>query len=159
MSARTVLGLSLILGFFPLMPAADPRLLPMTHPVQFISIAIGRPPAEVYAFASNPENLPQWAAGLSGSIKQLKGEWVAESPMGKVTIRFAEGNAFGVLDHHVTLPSGVTVYNPMRAQPNGTGTEVVFTLHRLPGVSTADYQEDAARVRKDLERLKAILEK
>jgi hypothetical protein len=32
------------------------------------------------------------------------------------------------LDHDVTLPSGETLSNPMRVVPNGTGSEVVFTL-------------------------------
>jgi len=147
------------LGLFPFIHAADSSRIPMTHPVQYVSVAIARPPAEVYAFAASPENLPQWAAGLSGSIKRIGGEWVAGSPMGKVKIKFAERNAFGVLDHQVTLESGATVYNPMRVQPNGTGSEVVFTLYRLPEVTAQQFQEDAGRVRQDLDRLKAILEK
>lgn len=130
-----------------------------SHPAHFISVAIARAPAEVYAFAANPENLPKWAAGLSGSIKQDGGDWVADSPMGKVKVRFAEKNTLGVLDHEVTLPSGDKVYNPLRVQPNGTGSEVVFTLYRLPGVLPEDFQKDAGRVRQDLDRLKALLEK
>jgi hypothetical protein len=42
----------------------------MSWPVQHVSIGINRTPDKVYAFASNPENLPQWAAGLSGSIRR-----------------------------------------------------------------------------------------
>lgn len=131
----------------------------MTHPAQFISVAINRPPADIYAFMANPENLPQWAGGLSGSIARLNGDWIADSPMGRVKIEFAEQNRVGVLDHQVTLPSGVTVYNPLRVQPNGTGSEVVFTLYRRPGVSDAELREDAGRVRQDLDRLKKLLEK
>jgi uncharacterized protein (TIGR02246 family) len=44
-----------------------------------IGVSINRPPNEVYDFASNPENLPQWATGLGGSIQQVDGEWVAEA--------------------------------------------------------------------------------
>jgi hypothetical protein len=43
----------------------------MTFTAKLISISINRPAARVYEFASNPENLPKWAAGLSGSIKKL----------------------------------------------------------------------------------------
>lgn len=130
----------------------------MTHPAQFISVAIARPPADIYAFVSNPENLPKWASGLSGSIRRVSGGWVADSPMGEVKIEFAEQNSLGVLDHRVTLESGVTVYNPLRVQPNGEGSEVVFTLYRRPGVSDQELREDAGRVRKDLDRLKVLLE-
>ena len=32
--------------------------------------------------------------------------------MGKVKIRFAESNPFGVVDHDVILESGVRIHNP-----------------------------------------------
>jgi hypothetical protein len=37
-------------------------------------------------------------------------------------------NDFGVLDHVVALPSGESVYNPLRVIPDGEASEVVFTL-------------------------------
>jgi uncharacterized protein YndB with AHSA1/START domain len=126
--------------------------------VLHISVSIDRPPAQVYEFASNPENVPKWATGLSGAITQVNGEWFSESPMGKVKVKFAERNALGVLDHQVTLPSGVTINNPMRVVPNQEGSEVVFTLFRQPDVTDPKFAEDAAWVRKDLAKLKAILE-
>jgi len=123
-----------------------------------ISVSINRPVDEVYEFASNPENLPRWAAGLSGSIKNVNGDWIAESPMGSVIIKFAERNAFGILDHDVTLPSGEKVYNPMRVFPNNDGSELIFTLYQRPGVSEQMFAEDAKMVAKDLEKLKSLLE-
>jgi hypothetical protein len=98
----------------------------MTFTAKHISVSINRSAAQVYEFASNPENLPQWAAGLSGSIKKVNEDWIAESPMGRVKVKFAEKNKFGVLDHDATLPSGVKVYNPMRVFPNNDGSELVF---------------------------------
>lgn len=91
----------------------------MSFPVKHITITIKRSPNDVYAFASNPANLPQWAAGLSGaSIIQSGSHWISESPMGQVKIKFAERNKFGVLDHDVTLPSGEVNHNPFRVIPN-----------------------------------------
>lgn len=63
-----------------------------TFEAKNISISISRPPNEVYEFVSNPINLPKWATGLSGSIKNVNGEWIADSPMGQVKIKFAESN-------------------------------------------------------------------
>lgn len=37
------------------------------HDVQHVSVTINRHPADVYEFASDPRNLPRWAAGLVGS--------------------------------------------------------------------------------------------
>ncbi len=127
--------------------------------VRHISVSINRPADEVYEFASNPENLPQWATGLGGSIKKAKGEWTADTPMGKAKIRFVEKNPFGILDHDVILESGVTFHNPMRVLPNGRGSEVVFTLFRQPGVSEEKVLEDAKWVEKDLRILRDLLEK
>lgn len=123
-----------------------------------VSIAIARPPAEVYAYAREPSNLPRWAAGLSGAIEHIDGEWIADSPMGKVKVRFVDENPFGVLDHVVVLPSGQAVYNPMRVVANAEGSEVIFTLFRRPEVSDAELAADAAAVARDLAALKALLE-
>jgi carbon monoxide dehydrogenase subunit G len=127
---------------------------------QHISIYIARPPAEVYEFASDPRNLPQWAAGLARSEVRKDGdEWTADAPFGKVRVRFAPRNSFGIMDHDVTLASGVTVHNPMRVVPNGDGSEFMFTLIRRPGMSDAQLAEDKAAVEKDLKTLKALLER
>jgi uncharacterized protein YndB with AHSA1/START domain len=61
------------------------------HDVQHISVYIVRQPAEVYEFASDPRNLPRWAAGLARSEVRKDGdEWVADAPFGKV--RNGEGS-------------------------------------------------------------------
>jgi Polyketide cyclase / dehydrase and lipid transport len=131
----------------------------MTFMARHISVSINRSAAQVYEFASNPENLPKWASGLSGSIKKVNEDWIAESPMGTVKVKFAEKNKFGVLDHDVILPSGVKVYNPMRVFPNNDGSELVFTLYRRPGVSGQEFAEDTKSIEKNLAKLKTLLEK
>lgn len=127
--------------------------------VQHVSITIARTPADVYAFASNPRNLPRWAAGLAGTeIKPEGDHWVTDSALGRVRVKFVEPNAFGVMDHDVTLESGATFHNPMRVLPHGNGSEFVFTLVRQPGISDATFASDRAAVEADLRRLKLLLE-
>jgi hypothetical protein len=124
-----------------------------------ISIGIDRPVAEVYDFAANPLNLPRWAAGLAGSSVERDGDqWFTQSPMGRITMTFAPRNDFGVLDHDVTLPSGETVYNPLRVIRDGEACEVVFTLRKGPEMSEESFERDADAVAKDLATLKALLE-
>ena len=61
-------------------------ILESTH----VATAIDRPAQEVYAFVSDPLNLPAWAAGLAQQrVAQVGGEWIAESPMGRVKVAFA----------------------------------------------------------------------
>jgi hypothetical protein len=130
------------------------------HDIHHVSIYIDRAPAEVYEFASDPRNLPRWAAGLARSEVRRDGdEWIAEAPFGRIRVRFAPRNSFGVMDHDVTLDSGVIVHNPMRVVPNGQGSEFVFTLIRRPGMSDAQLAEDRAAVENDLKTLKRLLER
>lgn len=131
----------------------------MSFKSRHVSISINHPADEVYEFASNPENLPKWAAGISGSVKNVNGDWIAESPMGRVKVKFADKNRFGILDHDVTLPSGETFYNPMRVFPNEDGSELVFTLYQRPGMSDRDFRNDEEQIKADLKKLKALIER
>jgi hypothetical protein len=124
-----------------------------------VSVSIDLPAAQVYEFASNPENLPAWASGLGSAFRNINGEWIAESPMGRISIKFCRNNDFGVLDHDVTLPSGETINNPMRVVANNDGSEMIFTLYQRPGMSNQMFDEDAAAVTRDFEKLKSLLEK
>jgi hypothetical protein len=124
-----------------------------------ITVRIERALSEVYDFTSRPENFPRWASGVAKSLKKVSGEWIAEAPEGPVKVRFRERNAFGVVDHYVTLRPGVEIYIPMRVIANGSGSEVLFTLFRLPGVTDETFARDAEWVTRDLRALKALLEK
>ena len=123
-----------------------------------VSVSISASPERVYEFAANPANLPKWAPGFVKSIANRDGKWVAQTTMGEATFAFAERNAFGVLDHGVTLPSGESFSNPMRVVANGQGSEVLFTLFRHPPMTEAEFDQDAKVVLADLEKLKAVIE-
>lgn len=125
-----------------------------------ISVSINRNPQEVYDFTANPENLPKWAAGLSGAKIHKEGDhWVSDSPMGKVKIKFADKNKFGVLDHDVTVPTGETTHNPLRVIPNESGSEVVFTVFKTAKMTQEQFDKDAKQIETDLKKLKSELEK
>ena len=124
-----------------------------------LSISIGCRPDKVYAFVSNPENLPRWAAGLCKSIRKSGAGWTVETTQGPMNVRFVKNNDLGVLDHYVTPAPGVEVYVPIRVLPNGAASTVLFTLFQLPGMSDEKYTEDAGLVTRDLETLKRVLER
>jgi hypothetical protein len=122
-----------------------------------ITVGIARPADEVSAYARDERNLPAWAAGLAAGVEEVDGRWFTDSPMGRVEVRFTSTEP-GVLDHDVVLPSGEAMTNPLRVRPAGDGCEVVFTLLRRPGMTDAEFEDDAAAVRADLDRLRALLE-
>ena len=81
-----------------------------------------------------------------------------QTAQGAMKIRFAEKNAFGVLDHYVTPTQGSEIYVPMRVLPNGGGSTVIFTLFQLPDMSDEACTKDAQLVEQDLRELKKCLE-
>lgn len=129
-----------------------------TRPCRILTIAIERDARDVYAFASQPGNLPRWAAGLGSGVTRAGEDWHVETPQGRLRLRFAPPNDYGVLDHTVTLPEGTEVDVPVRVVPNASGAEVMFTLFRQPGMSDADFERDAEAVKADLATLKRLLE-
>ena len=131
---------------------------PVTSNSRHVSAHIDRPLQDVYDYASQPTHLPDWAGGLGSSVERVDGQWVMDSPMGRIVLDFAARNDYGVLDHYVTTPTGETFYNPMRVTADGAGCEVVFTVRRLPGVSDEDFQRDVDAVQADLATLKQKME-
>ena len=124
-----------------------------------ISTSIRRPFDLAHAFLSVPENFPPWAAGLGAGMRRDGDVYVVAGPDGPVRVRFTPPNAFGVLDHFVTPAAGREIPVPLRVIPNGDdGCEVLLTLFRLPGMSQAHFDRDQAWVRRDLAKLKALLE-
>lgn len=124
-----------------------------------ITVSIDRHWREVYDFASVPENFPRWAAGLGRRFERSGDEWSAENPAGiPIRIRFSRPNDLGVLDH-VVFAEGAESRNAMRVVPNGTGAEAMFTLLMTPGMTEEVFAADAAAVQRDLNTLKALLER
>lgn len=130
----------------------------MLADVRTITVSMQCPAHVVYAFVRDGANLPRWASGLGETVRRDGDAWVAEGVLGRVAVRFVEDNAFGVLDHDVTLPSGETVRNPLRVVPNGEGATVTFTLFRAVGVSDERFGDDEAWIGRDLARLRGLLE-
>ncbi len=133
-------------------------MMATTFESRTISIRINRPADMVYDFMSVPENFPKWASGLGKSLTKTDGEWTVETLQGPMKVGFTERNSFGVLDHYVIPESGLEIYIPMRVISNGTGSELIFTLFRLSGMSDEKFAEDAEWVKRDLNAVKNLLE-
>lgn len=135
----------------------------IAHLSRSLSIYISRSYAEVYDFLSQPENLPQWAAGLGEGIEAgvdtstSESAWLVHTPAGAMKMVFAARNDYGVVDHTVYPPGGGEVYVPMRVVRHGDGSTVILTLFRQPGMSDDDYERDTQLIQQDLQRLQKVL--
>ena len=123
-----------------------------------LTMSIDRPPADVYAFVTDLENLPRWATSFVRSVHKTRDGWIAETTEGPMGFEYVPRNAFGVLDHVVRPAPGVEVHVPMRVVPNGGGSEVIFTLIQFPGMPPDKFARDIDMVQRDLATLKRVLE-
>jgi hypothetical protein len=123
-----------------------------------LGITIERPWEEVYRFLAEPMNYPAWASGLGNSMTPAGDHWIAQGRDGPVCVRFTPPNPLGVADHVVVPPPGGELSIPLRVLPNGSGSLVMLTLFRPPGVNDARFEADADWVNRDLASLKRLLE-
>ena len=125
-----------------------------------MATTIERSATDVYVYVLDPERLSEWAAGLAHHpVERVDGQWIVESPLGRVVVEFAPANDFGIADHSVTLPDGTTVHNPMRVIPNADGCDVVFSVRRQRDMSDSEFAADVDAVRTDLDTLRSILQR
>ena len=130
----------------------------MVQETVHVAVTIERSARDVHDYVLDPHHLSEWAAGLAHRpVERVDGQWVVDSPLGRVVVEFAPANDFGVADHVVTLPDGTSVQNPMRVIPNADGCDVVFSVRRQPNMSDSEFAADVDGVRKDLETLRFIL--
>ncbi|AXY73335.1 SRPBCC family protein [Paraflavitalea soli] len=132
----------------------------MTRVSQTLSISINRPADEVYAYMANVQHLAAWAAGLCVSVIRNTGTntWQIRTPTGEASVRFVAKNNFRIVDHYVQQGQDPEVYIPIRVLENEQGSEVIFTLFRLPGMNDERFEKDRQAVQKDLNTLKALIE-
>ncbi|TCL73902.1 SRPBCC family protein [Rhizobium sp. BK251] len=130
-----------------------------TMTARIVHLSVSRDWQSVYDFAGEPENMPLWASGLASGLERDGDSWIARGVLGTVRVSFVPRNEFGVIDHTVTIESGLRVYNALRVVPNGDGCEVMFTLFRMPGMSDEQFSADADHVLKDLTTLKTLMER
>jgi hypothetical protein len=127
------------------------------NPIRTVSIPIKRDSVAVYAYLSEPANFPKWSAFIT-AMERDGDAWVATTVDGAVRIRFASRNEFGIVDHWVRVSPQLEVYVPLRVIPNEGGSEVLFSVFRLPGMSDEQFERDIGMVTTDLGRLQQALE-
>lgn len=130
-----------------------------TKPAQSLSISIHKPFDKVYDFLAVPENFPQWATGLAKGLKKWGHIYMAETDDGMMKVKFSERNDFGIADHFVYPTTETEIYIPLRVIRNGEGSEVILTLFQEPSMSAEKFKADAEWVKKDLAKLKEVIEK
>jgi hypothetical protein len=113
---------------------------------------------DVIAFLVDVHNWTAWAPWIRSVRRSSSGDWTLDTNAGPMKVHFAEQDTPGILDHEVTLASGVRALNSMRVLANGSGSELVMVLLQSPEASTEQFEQDVQAVRDDLARIKTVAE-
>jgi uncharacterized protein YndB with AHSA1/START domain len=95
------------------------------------SIAIDAPPHEVHRYIADPANIPRWAPAFATAIRPRGEHWVTTSSRGDAEIVVASNRDVGTVD--ILSAADRTRGAFVRVIPNGTLSEVLFTLFFEPG--------------------------
>ena len=127
---------------------------------EVIKVSIERPYADVYEFLADPLNFNKWAANPGSEMEPLDGgDWLVDVPSGRMAIRFAPRNNFGVLDYQVFQPGETSgPVTPVRLIANGDGCELLLVWKQRPDIPPERFQSDVEWIESDLNRLKTLLE-
>ena len=128
------------------------------HRAEAIHVSILAPPQRVVAFLADVKNWKKWAPWVREVVDHSGRDWTLDTDGGRMRLRFVEEDSLGVLDHAVTLASGVSVYNSMRVVANGTGSELVMIVLQTPPATSEQFEQDVQAVRDDFARIKKVLE-
>ena len=135
------------------------RVAMSTYRSATVHVAIDAPTATVVAFMSDMEQWKAWAPWGRSAVRTAPNAWELATDDATMKFRFAEPNAFGVLDHDVTLASGVTLTNSLRVTPNASGSDLVMVLLQWPHLSAEEFDRDVQAVTDDFARIKAAIER
>lgn len=122
------------------------------------SVTIDASPETVFAFVSQPQNMPRWAVRFCRGIRRDGDRWIASTPNGDMEVVMESDARVGVVDFHWRPSAEVEAVAPARVVPNGGGTEFLLTLFQSPGMSDVDFDTGQAGLRHELNVLKELLE-
>jgi hypothetical protein len=123
-----------------------------------VHVSILSPPQQVFDFLADVNHWKTWAPWVRAVVGKSGRDWTLDTDTGTLHLRFVEPNSLGVLDHTVTLASGVSIYNALRVSANGSGSELVMVVLQTPPESSEQFERDVQAVRDDFARIKKVVE-
>ena len=141
-----------------LMPVRPTTTEMTVYRAEVVHVSILVPPQRAFDFLANVNEWKTWAPWVRAVGKSSARDWTLDTDGGTMQLRFGEANSLGVLDHTVTLASGVRIYNAMRVSANGSGSELSMVVLQMPPATSKEFERDVHAVRDDFARIKKVLE-
>jgi len=110
----------------------------------------------LFAWIADPENLARWHTSFCRALRKENGSLIAESPRGRVPVRFIRDDRSLVLDLLTEVAEGIELTNAIRILSNGEGSEMVWTLVKPDGISEAIFNEQMRWAGSALQNLRKV---
>lgn len=120
------------------------------------SVTLEAPFAKAFAYLSNPAHLPEWANVYCQHIERSSDEWIAQTVIGRLGIRYQCDRASGTIDIVSIMEPGMEDTAYTRLIPNGTGSEFLFTFFRSDDMTDEIFDSQRWGLREELRSLRAI---
>jgi uncharacterized protein YndB with AHSA1/START domain len=122
------------------------------------STTIDAPTGGVFSYLADAANLPSWAPAFATTVEPDGDAWVVGQGDARLGLRILADRERGTVDLRVTPPNGreSTVY--MRVLPNGSGSELLFTLFFSDSRTDEELARQAAEVEAELARVRTACE-
>ena len=122
------------------------------------TVFIEAAPDRVFEYVRVPENRPAWALNFALSTRELSdGRYVMRTPFGEMVYRVEAEPRCRTVDFVFETPGEENLL-PTRVVPHGPGAVFTFTIHRVPGMSDAEWEGGRRGLDEELAELKKLLE-
>jgi hypothetical protein len=113
------------------------------------TISISAPPADVFAYLSDPRHLPAWAPAFATAVTHEQGDiWRVQSGAGERRTAVRAAWPLGVVD--IVSPEGPSRGLFARVIPNLSGSELIFSLSFPAGASPDQIEAQMATIEREL---------
>src|SRR5215213_1944465 len=120
------------------------------------TVFIEAAPDRVFEYVRVPENQPSWAINFALSTRALSdGRYVMRTPFGEMVYRVEAELRCRTVDFVFETPGGENIL-PTRVVGHGQGAVFTFTIHRMVGMSDAEWEGGRLGLDEELAELKKL---
>lgn len=136
--------------------------MPTLH-TKTLTVTIDAPFEQVAKYLADPANAHEWATEFFAAPLRptSNGEWIASVPVmgGETRYRQDVDLEHGLIDVFLAPTDGeFGPPLPVRLLRNGDGTDVLWTLARMPGTPDQAWSAGVESMQRELDHLKTLLE-
>jgi len=123
------------------------------------TVVLGAPKSKVFAFLSEPQNLPKWATGFCRELISGDDGLKLVTPQGEIFFRMETDEDSGVIDMYGGPAPDQMAYFPTRVVDlPGGGSAYTFTNIQWPGISDDDFKAQCAGLSEEFENIRRLTE-